>query len=347
MSRWRVRHSRQILFALLAWCLLWLTLRQVGWLAIWGVLHQLAWRQLGVWALLNGLVMVTFTLRWWVLLCALGHSLSPFVLFHYRLIAFGVTYFTPGPQFGGEPLQVYLVARQHRVPTADAIAAVTMDKGIELLLNFGFLLVGVLLMLQAGWLPQALGYQSLFYGLLLLALPVGLWVALWQGRHPLSAFVRYSRHWLARWRRPDQFLRKLEQPLQVSEQQTHRLLRQHPRAVLRAFLLTLLGWLLMVVEFTYAAHALGLPLTITQSVAAMVAARVAFLLPLPAGVGALESSLALALPLLGFAAADGVALSLLIRGRDVLFAGIGLWLGQRALRQLTPVLQRSYTHEPT
>lgn len=335
MSRWRARHFRQILFALLAWCLLWLTLRQVGWLAIWAVLQQLAWRQLGVWALLNGLVLLTFALRWWVLLRALGHQLALVELFHYRLIAFGVTYFTPGPQFGGEPLQVYLVARRHGVPTADAIAAVTMDKGIELLLNFGFLLVGVMMMLQAGWLPQALGYQSLLYGLLLLALPVGLLFALWQGRHPFSNLLHYMRGWLAHWERPNNFLRKLALPLQVSEQQTHRLLRQHPRAVIQAFLLTLVGWLLMVVEFTYAVHMLGLPLTSAQSVAAMVAARVAFLLPLPAGIGALESSLALALPLLGFPAADGVALSLLIRGRDVLLAAVGLWLGQRALRQPT------------
>jgi len=338
VRRWRPRHSRQILFAFLAWCLLWLTLRQVGWLAIWAALQGLAWHQLGLWGVLNGLVLVMFTLRWWVLLRALGHQLSPFVLFHYRLIAFGVTYFTPGPQFGGEPLQVYLVAQRHAVPTADAIAAVTLDKGIELLLNFGFLLVGVILMLQAGWLPQALGYQSLLYGLLLLALPVGLLVALWQGGHPLSGLLRYSRGWLVRWRRPYQFLHSLEQPLQASESQTHLLLRQRPSGVLQALLLTLVGWLLMVGEFTYVVHALGLPLTITQSVAAMVAARVAFLLPLPAGIGALESSLALAFPLLGFPAADGVALSLLIRGRDVLLAGIGLWLGQRLLRQPTAAI---------
>ena len=44
------------------------------------------------------------------------------------------------------------------------------------------------------------------------------------------------------------------------------------------------------------------------------------------------SGLALALPLLGYRAADGVALSLLIRGRDMLLAGLGLGLGQRALR---------------
>ncbi len=333
MSGWRSRRTEKLLLILVAGTLLWLTLRQVGFVAIWAVLRRLAWHQIGLWTLLNGLVLLTFALRWWVLLRALGHRLSPFVLSYYRLIAFGVTYFTPGPQVGGEPLQVYLVSRRHQIATADSIAAVTVDKVIEMLVNFGFLLVGFILILQQGWLSNTLGYQSLFYAFLLLALPVGLLIALWQGWQPLSAVLRILINLLQRWGRPAVLLRKAQQTIQVSETQTHRLLRRQPLAVLHALLLTLVGWLLMVAEFTYATHALGLDLTLGQSVAAMVAARVAFLLPLPAGVGALESSLALALPLLGFSAADGVALSVLIRGRDVLLAGVGLWLGQRALRQ--------------
>lgn len=333
MSRWRPRHARQLLLILVACGLLWLTLRQVGLVAIWTVLRQLAWHQLGLWGLLNGLVLLILALRWRVLLHAVGHPLSLFVLCYYRLIAFGVTYFTPGPQLGGEPLQVYLVSRRHQVATADAIAVVTVDKVIEMLVNFGFLLVGFIIIVQQGWLSETLGYQSLLYAFVLLALPVGLFIALWQGRQPLSTLVGYTIILLARWTRPTHFLCKAQQTIQVSETQTHRLLRRQPTAVIQAFLLTLVGWLLMVAEFTYATYALGLNLTLAQSVAAMVAARVAFLLPIPAGVGALEGSLALALPLLGFRAVDGVALSLLIRGRDVLLAGVGLWLGQRALRQ--------------
>ena len=334
MRGWRSGRTGQLLLILLACCLLWLLLRQVGFVAIWLVLRRLTWPQLALWTCLNGLVLLIFALRWWILLHALGHSLSPFVLGYYRLIAFGVTYFTPGPQLGGEPLQVYLVSRRHQVATPDAIATVTVDKVIEMFVNFGFLLGGFILILQQGWLSATLGYQSLLYALLLFALPSAALVALWQGRHPLSALLAQLQMLLTRWGRQARFLPKAQQTIRISETQTHLLLRQQPTAVGQALLLTLVGWLLMVTEFAYATHALGLDLTLTQSVAAMVAARVAFLLPIPAGVGALESSLALALPLLGFSAADGVALSLLIRARDLLLAGVGIWLGQRVLRKM-------------
>jgi uncharacterized membrane protein YbhN (UPF0104 family) len=71
---------------------------------------------------------------------------------------------------------------------------------------------------------------------------------------------------------------------------------------------------------------LGLEMTLPQAVTAMVAARVAILLPLPAGLGALEASQALAMRGLGLSPAAGVSLSLLIRARDVLLGLLGLGL---------------------
>jgi uncharacterized membrane protein YbhN (UPF0104 family) len=58
----------------------------------------------------------------------------------------------------------------------------------------------------------------------------------------------------------------------------------------------------------------------------LLAARVAILLPLPAALGALEASQALAMRLLGQSPAAGVSLSVLIRVRDLLLGVIGLGL---------------------
>jgi uncharacterized membrane protein YbhN (UPF0104 family) len=56
-------------------------------------------------------------------------------------------------------------------------------------------------------------------------------------------------------------------------------------------------------------------------------------LPVPAGLGALEASQVFALQALGYDAALGLSLSLLIRLRDLLFGGLGLALAAHWTRK--------------
>ena len=72
-------------------------------------------------------------------------------------------------------------------------------------------------------------------------------------------------------------------------------------------------------------YALGLRLSMTQTISALVAARFAFLTPLPAGLGVLEASQGLAMQTLGLEPAYGISISLLIRLRDILFAMVGVF----------------------
>jgi uncharacterized membrane protein YbhN (UPF0104 family) len=63
----------------------------------------------------NVIVVVSFSGRWWLILRAQGQRLPYWSLAGYRLAGFGITYFTPGPQLGGEP-QVYLITHREHVP---------------------------------------------------------------------------------------------------------------------------------------------------------------------------------------------------------------------------------------
>ena len=113
----------------------------------WAVLRRLGPGQLGLLAGANALALLTFSGRWWLILRAQGQRIPYPGLVGYRLAAFGVSYFTPGPQFGGEPLQVYLTNRRDGVPPAVAVAAVALDKTLELLVNFTFLAAGLAVVL--------------------------------------------------------------------------------------------------------------------------------------------------------------------------------------------------------
>ena len=316
----------------LALALLWLTLRAVNLAEVWDYLRHLQPGQLLLLLAVNVAVLATFSARWWLLLYAQGYALPYHNLIAYRLATFAVSYFTPGPHFGGEPLQVYLVTARHKVPVSVSIAAVVLDKVLEMLANFTFLTLGVLFVLRLQVLPGVSDEQMLAASLLLLSLPIMVLVALWMGWHPLSTVLGWiDRGWQRvagrRGRNPSALTESaFYRTVRQSEEQSTLLCRQHPFILLLALGASALSWAAIVAEFWFMTGVLGLGLTLPEAVAALLAARVAILLPLPAALGALEASQALAMRALGQSPAAGVSLSLLIRGRDVFLGVVGLLL---------------------
>lgn len=322
----------QLIWLALAAGLLWLTLRIVDLGEVWERLRRLEAEQIGLLLLINLAVLATFSLRWWLLLLAQGYRISYALLIGYRLATFAVSYFTPGPHFGGEPLQVYLVSSRHGVPLSASVAAVVVDKTLEMTTNFTFLTLGALFLAHAHPWPGISQIQLVVTTAVLLLLPLSLLIALLAGGRPLSTlltlFDRMGKRWSAyrgsafrpftetRWARA----------IYTSEAQSVALCRNHPGFLLLAIGASLLSWGAIIGEFWLMTAVLGMRLTIAETVTALLAARLAILLPMPAAIGALEASQALAMRMLGQSAAAGVSLSLLIRARDVLFGAAGLWL---------------------
>jgi uncharacterized protein (TIRG00374 family) len=322
MTKSARRTSARILLVLFSVALLFVTVRSVSFAAIVDVLLDLRPRDILLIIVANAMVILTFSGRWWLFLAGQGYRLPYVRLVGYRLAAFGVSYFTPGPHFGGEPLQVYLVTERDDVPADSSIAAVTMDKLIELLANFTFMLGGLIIVLQRGLLSGSLGNQALIYALLLLLLPVSMLIALWNGYHPLSGLLQIV---TARW--PSATLNRWYSTLRRSEDLIAQLCRHRPGILVAASAVSALSWIALIGEYWLMTRLLGINLTFGQAIMALIAARFAILLPMPAGLGALEASQAIAMSLLGMDPASGVALALLIRTRDVILGLLGLWLG--------------------
>jgi uncharacterized protein (TIRG00374 family) len=307
-------------------------LRSVSLSDVWGVLSNVGPAQILILVVANCLVSLTFSARWWLILRAQGHPISYLTLAGYRLAAFGVTYFTPGPQFGGEPLQVYLVQRQHRVAGSTAVSAVALDKSLELLVNFSFLMGGVACILLGQVFPGIVGGPAIILPLVLLALPMGFLFAIWSGKHPVSGFFEggvgllSKQRWLGNGPWFSRY-RDIYRTLWDSEEEATRFCRESPLILVQALLVSLVSWVAILGEFWLMSRVLGLNLTPLQTISVLTAARIAYLLPLPAGLGTLEASQVLALGALGLNPALGISLSLLIRARDVALGGFGLWWG--------------------
>lgn len=320
----------RLLFWLALALLLAYGLRFVPWQATWQTLARLSLGQVAALVLLNSLILLLFTSRGWLILHLQGYPRPYPALFAYRLAAFAVSYFTPGAQFGGEPLQVYLLQTRQGLPAAVALTAVSLDKLFELLANFTFLAVGVSLAFAGGLLPGVSPLPALAVSGGLLLLPLVYLAVLWAGRFPLTWLILGWTAWpvLGRLAPADRLapLYRLATLVVATEQQISTLFRRRPVMLLWVLFLSGLIWALMLAEYWLMLRFLGVNFDLIQTITALTAARLAFLTPLPGGLAALEAGQALVLANLGAGPAAGISASLLIRARDVTFGLIGLAL---------------------
>lgn len=326
--RWRISPRLPLLGVYLGLSLLlYIALRDAPLREIWNSLRQLRVWQIGLILLLNATVIVWMSLRWWVIVRA-HHPRVPFLpLVGYRLSAFAVSYFTPGPQVGGEPMQVIYLHRNHGVTSARGTAAVIMDKLLETLSGFILLCLGLAATLRLGLLSNY-GPVPRVAGLLLAAIllwPLLHLVLLYRSRHPIS--------WVLRRARPVMGTPQWARLIIISEHMASAFTRQRLPWLLAALAFSVMALVGMGLEYFLIASFLDAQLSPAQTVAGLTAGVLAFLMPLPGGLGALEASQVLVLGVFGVPAPVAISITLLMRGRDLLNGGLGLLLAGRALKR--------------
>jgi uncharacterized membrane protein YbhN (UPF0104 family) len=141
---------------------------------------------------------------------------------------------------------------------------------------------------------------------------------LFRRRHPLGAVLRAA---LPRFQRQHWFRLAV-----AAEYLAATFVRRRPRALAAALLASLVAWSGMGLEYFLMLNFMEILLTPWEAFAALTASLLAFLLPLPGGLGALEASQVLALGALGYPAPLAIGLTLLMRARDLLNAGLGVVL---------------------
>jgi uncharacterized protein (TIRG00374 family) len=309
--------------------LLYWSLREVPFSDIRQVLGEFSVQDLLILISINIIVLVIFSSRWWLILRSQGYKPPYLSITGYRTAAFAISYFTPGTQFGGEPFQVHLLEKRQSVPGSSAVAAVALDKLFELIANFTFLITGIGFIIYRGVFSGSTS-QALILISFFLILPLAYLAFLWFERFPFTTLVKRLLSWKAKNPRLNRFLPIVNS----SERQISNLLREKPVTILWIFLASGLIWIVSIAEYGIALNLLGARLSLAQIIIALTAARIAFLTPLPGGVGALEASQVLAMQALGLSPALGISISLLIRGRDLLVGTAGILLGAFFTQQL-------------
>lgn len=283
---------------------------------IWLTIGHLRFWQLASLIGINAGIYALVALRWWIVTQADAKQVPYFPLLAVRVAVFGVSYFTLGPQVGGEPLQVLALRHRYNVSYTRAASIVVMDKLLEFLANFVLLAIGLTSAIRADVLPLPGGRVTpSLIGLMALliwpAVHIGL---LRRGIHPLTSLMRLLP--------PNRVLRFLI----ASERLASMFCQRHFRELLASISVSLLAAFGMVTEYVMIVKFLHLNLTAAQTIAAWTAGWLSFLVPWPGGLGALEASQVFALGTFGVSTAAAIGVTLVIRTRDLLIGSLGLLL---------------------
>lgn len=320
-----MKRGRQFVLAL------WIALLVVGiFLFIWSfrsvpldeildVLASLNLWKISILLMVNVGILLVAPLRWWLILKAQNQDVPYLPLAAYRQAASAVSYFTPGQNFGGEPVQVLALQKHHQVTGSAALVSVTLDRAIELIGNLAVFIFGIAFVINTG-MVTGFGLQGpLLFALVFMFLLITYLFTLRSGTRLIGGLLR-------------RFKGNFVAGLRSAEEQLGDLIRKQPTLFAAGLACSALVWVALYFEFWLALDFLGLRLDLSQLVVVVTAGRVALLAPTPGALGALEASQMLAVQALGFDPAFGLSLGLLIRARDVLFALVGLIFGGLGLR---------------
>ncbi len=324
MNRSAKKWLTRLLVVTLLGILLWWVVRNAPLVEIWAVLRELKLWEIAILLAVNTMLYALVTLRWWLVARADARQIPYLPLLGVRVSVFGVSYFTLGPQVGGEPLQVLFLQRKYGLTYTRATASVLMDKILEFLIDFILLVLGLTAVFRAGVLVESnSSFSWELIGLLLLMLwpPTHIFL-LYHRQRPLTALVR-AMPFIPKNAKAARFLR-------AAEWLAGDFCRRHLPNLLGALGVSLLAGVGMVGEYALMTSFLGIHLPFWKTVAAWAAGWMAFLMPLPGGLGALEASQVFVLGSFGIGNAAAISLIVLMRGRDLLIGGLGLLLAGTA-----------------
>ena len=340
-------------------------------------LFHLPWQALLPWVSLNIIIILLLSWRWHFFIRQMnpfpkGPGISLFRLLTLRQAGQAVNFLTPGPQVGGEPLQLVWLARQSNLSLSQAGASLAMDRFFELWTNFTALFLFISLAAASPHSPKkffplspfistsvcVLFFSSLGASLFFLAklrpdadvpLPahppcrraIACEPPAESNATPRRIIKKFSRFSLqaANLKIPlfsllDHFGRKAIYFWQQVKHDMRTLIIGQPKTLPTALVFSLAAWSALTVEIHWLLAILDVSIPLRDFALLIVSLRVAFLLPVPGGIGSFEAAVLWCFQQLQLPAETALGFIALARARDAAILSFGLICLRQQQKQL-------------
>ncbi|HTF98275.1 MAG TPA: lysylphosphatidylglycerol synthase transmembrane domain-containing protein [Cellvibrio sp.] len=273
-----------------------------------------------VWSSANLAIIFIFTFRWWLLSKAIEATTSFWQLLIIRQAGQSISFITPGPQFGGEPLQLYWLWKHTKIALHKALLALGFDRFFELWVNFAVLIGSVLLvmMLSENSAVDWLKIVSILCGILLLLSLAGMTLL----KKPQWISTRLSKI-THRWQ-SHRYLASIKTQWNLLTDDLIYCVKDKKRWLGVAFLLSILGWFGMFIELEILLWMADIKVDLSGFLLFFIALRLALLLPLPGGIGTIEAAVFWVFQYLNLGMESALVIIALIRLRDIAMLSFGL-----------------------
>ncbi|MFA6073278.1 MAG: lysylphosphatidylglycerol synthase transmembrane domain-containing protein [Candidatus Woesearchaeota archaeon] len=264
-------------------------------------------------------MMLILTWRWKMILKSQGIThVSMYKLNKYRLVGQGVSFLTPSGKLGGEPIRAGLVSSRENIEFDKALSSVVIDRVIDITAAMLFFVIGLILVIFFFVMSKLLVEIVLVASLIVLGLLAIFNYRMLKGKKVLHHVYKFFR--LHKFKKLKNFEKKLEDVETLIIKFYH----QDTKYFYYAMGISLAAWGIMLLEYKIAALIVGQNLTAMQSFLIFSFVGAAYIVPVPMALGSLEASQISAFSIIGISTAAGLALSFLVRLKDLIIAIIGI-----------------------
>jgi len=288
------------------------TFKKIGLNKAWATVQDFSWQHFFLIVAISLLAVFFGMLRWNLILKKQGFCLSVKSLAESFLSGLSFDYLTPVSYVGGEPIKLILLREKNpQISFAKAIASISIDKGLHLSANLLVIVLGAFLLVWRFALP-------FYWQLAVLLVPASLF----------GIFVFLITHFAANKKFFAKFVKffglKLNHTAQKTEEEIHRIINLRDWGWWLICLVDLLFVSCNLFRYWLIAFFLGLPLSFSILLGIVALLFLVKIIPLPASLGGMEASQALAFSLIGFAS-TGLVFSLIVRLADLVSIVLGLF----------------------
>ncbi|MBD3203096.1 flippase-like domain-containing protein [Candidatus Woesearchaeota archaeon] len=257
-------------------------------------------------------------LRWKLILKAQNIFVPFHKLLMYHEIGYATGYLSPQAHIGGEPVKA-LCLKKHSISFKKGISSILIDKSMSVTTDAFFAFIGFILL----FINFSLSSQQKLIFLLVVLIPglliLSFYYRIITQKPTLSKLFKFFRFNKINW------LKKFEKEVVTVEKHVFDFFKYSKTTFLKAIIINIILWILMFMEYRTVLSMFGYSASLTEIFLVLALVAVSYSMPVPMALGVLEAGQVSVLGALGLNRAIGLAISILIRTKDLIRTGLGLF----------------------